>query len=351
MHLLLLSGRILLAIVFASASAAKAFDARGSQKALSDFGLPQPFVRPAAFLLPVAELATAILLFSARAAFCGAASALALLLAFLVVIIANLLKGRRPECHCFGQFHPRPISWALVTRNVTLVIVAAAILWEGPGMSTAAAARRFAQIATAQPLPVAAVSLAAAGLIVQTFFLLALFQQHGRLMLRMDRLEQSAAAFAPTRPAVAGLPLGARAPSFELSSDNGPNVLGRLLLGGKPVVLVFTDPDCQACAGLLPDIERWEHQFGEMVTFVVISRTPPSGNGGASAKQLFRNMAWQKNREVSESYKVGGIPAAVLVRPDATIGSWLATGRPAIQTLITLLLYRQMLVATNELVS
>ncbi len=354
MDLLFLSGRIVLAIVFASAGTAKALDPTGSQKALSDFGLPELFVRPAALLLPIAELVTAVLLLSTSAASWGAAAAFTLLLAFTVVMIVNLLNGRTPECHCFGQFHSRPISWALVTRNVALAIGAAAILWEGPGMSTATAVRRFTEIATAQPLSVAAVSLAVVGFIVQAFLLLALFRQHGRLMLRMDKLEQSAGpsgSFAPTPPALAGLPVGVRAPSFELSSEDRRVALERLLIGGKPVVLVFTDPDCQACAGLLPDIERWERQYGEMLTFVVISRASPSANGGASAKYVFRNMAWQKNREISESYKIGGIPAALVVRPDATIGTWLATGRPAIQTLIMFLLYRGILPATDELIS
>lgn len=350
MDLLLLSCRTLLAIVFASAGVAKTFDWTGSKKAISDFGVPALFVRPAAFLLPAAELVTAILLLWTSVAFWGAAAAVVLLLLFVAAITANLLMGRTPECHCFGQVHSRPISWAMVTRNVTLAIGAAAVLWKGPGVSPGTAVRQFMEIATAQPLPAAALSLAVVAFTVQTLFLLALFQQHGRLMLRMDGLEHLSGAFAPTPPAVAGLPVGAPAPSFELSSEKGPVALERLLIGGKPVVLVFTDQDCQACAALLPEIERWERLYSEAVTFVVISRATPSANGGAGGKHLFRNTAWQKEREISESYKVGGVPAAVAVHPDATIGTWLASGRPAIQTLIMFLLYRRMMAPTSELV-
>lgn len=354
MDLLLLCIRLLLAIVLGAAGAAKAFDPTGTRKAVSDFGLPQLFAKPAAFLLPAAEFATAVLLLSTTTAFWGAAVALALLLTFVVVIAVNLINGRTPECHCFGQLHSRPISWALVARNAILAAGAAAILWEGPGMQIATALRRFTEVATAQPLPVAALSVAAVGFVLQAFLLLGLFQQNGRLMLRVDKLEQGAAAggsLGLMPSPLAGLPIGVRAPSFEMSSANGRVPLEALTAGSAPVVLIFSDPDCHACAELLPDIERWERQCAEMVTFVVISRAPASGNGAAGAKQVFRNTAWQENREISESYKVYGVPAAVVLRPDATIGTWFASGRPAIQTLVMFLLYMQMLSAANEVVS
>jgi uncharacterized membrane protein YphA (DoxX/SURF4 family)/thiol-disulfide isomerase/thioredoxin len=354
MALLLLCIRIVLAIVLGSAGAAKAFDPTGTRKAVSDFGLPPLFSTPTVLLLPTAELVTAALLLSTTAALLGAAVALALLLAFAVVIAVNLINGRTPECHCFGQFHSRPISWALVMRDIALAVGAAAILWQGPGMPMVTAARRFVEIATAQPLPVAALSAAVMGFAFQAFLLVAMFQQHGRLMLRVDNLEQSASVsgFLGLMPsALAGLPLGDRAPYFEVSSPNGRVSLEELSSGGTPVLLVFSDPNCHACADLLPDIERWERQYADIVTFVVISRAPASGNGTASAERVFRNTAWQEKHEISESYKVSGVPAALVLRPDATIGTWLASGRPAIQTLVTFLLYTQMLSATQQVVS
>jgi thiol-disulfide isomerase/thioredoxin len=355
MDVLLLCIRVLLAIVLGAAGATKALDPTGTRRAVSDFGLPQWFAKPMAFLLPVAECVTAALLLLTAAAFWGAAVAFALLLAFAVIIAVNLINGRTPECHCFGQLHSRPISWTLVARNAALAIGAAAILREGPGMQIATAARRFTEIAAAQPLPVAALSVAVVGFALQGFLLLALFQQHGRLMLRMDKFEQSASVsgFLGLMPSpLSGLPIGARAPSFELSSGSSRAPLETVLRDGKPVVLVFSDPDCHACAELLPDIERWERQYAEMVTFVVISRAPASGNGAAGAKHVFRNTAWQQeNREISESYKVYGVPAAVVLRPDATIGTWLASGRPAIQALVMFLFYTQMLLTANDVVS
>lgn len=208
-------------------------------------------------------------------------------------------------------------------------------------MSIPAAARQFVEIATAQPLPVAALSLAVVGFIVETLLLFGLFHQHGRLLLRMDKREQGAAGSTAsflTPSSIAGLTIGAPAPSFEVSSSDGRMPFEAVLRGGKPVLLFFTDPHCGACAELLPDLERWQVLYAEMITFVVITRATASHNGHPRREEVLRNVVWQKDREISESYKINAIPAAVLARTDGTIGTWVATGRPAIQSLVTFLL-------------
>lgn len=351
MNLFLLSIRTLLALVFASAGVGKIFDLSGSRKAMSDFGVPQGLVRPVAFLLPLAEIASAVFLFPEGTASWGAVAAFTLLLAFSVIIGINLLSGRTPECHCFGQLHSRPISWRLVLRNVVLAIGAAVIVWEGPGMPVTAAAGRFREMALARPLLVAALVIAVVGFVADAIILFALFQQHGRLMLRMDKLEKSGGGGSSlTLPTVEGLPIGASAPPFEVSTLAGSFPLQRLLARGKPVLLIFTDPDCKPCAELLPHVAIWEHQYAEMLSFVIITRPSPSGNGSNGMMQRFQNIALQTNHEISESYKVAATPVAVIVRPDGTIGTWLAAGKVAIQSLITFSLYAQMLMKPDEVV-
>lgn len=44
-----------------------------------------------------------------------------LLVLFSVLIVGQLLRGRRPSCACFGRRSSRPIGWSNVTRNVALV--------------------------------------------------------------------------------------------------------------------------------------------------------------------------------------------------------------------------------------
>jgi hypothetical protein len=36
---------------------------------------------------------------------------LALLVLFIVAIAVTLARGRKPDCHCFGQLHSKPIGW------------------------------------------------------------------------------------------------------------------------------------------------------------------------------------------------------------------------------------------------
>ena len=56
---------------------------------------------------------------------------MALLSVFVVGISINLARGRKPECHCFGQLHSAPAGWKTLARNGVLAAVAGFILWAG----------------------------------------------------------------------------------------------------------------------------------------------------------------------------------------------------------------------------
>ncbi|MBV9453556.1 MAG: redoxin domain-containing protein, partial [Rubrobacter sp.] len=52
-----------------------------------------------------------------------------------------------------------------------------------------------------------------------------------------------------------GLPVGAAAPAFSLSGLYGEKLtVESLRSSGKPVMLLFTDPNCGSCNALLPEI-------------------------------------------------------------------------------------------------
>jgi uncharacterized membrane protein YphA (DoxX/SURF4 family) len=107
MDTVLLLARLLLASVFALAGLAKLADRDGSRQAIIDFGLPAALATPLVLLLPLAELAVALALVPAWSAWWGAVGALTLLMLFVLGISINLARGRKPECHCFGQLHRR----------------------------------------------------------------------------------------------------------------------------------------------------------------------------------------------------------------------------------------------------
>lgn len=48
-------------------------------------------------------------------------AALVLLVAFTLLILSNVIRGRRPVCTCFGAWRPAPLGWKHVARNVILM--------------------------------------------------------------------------------------------------------------------------------------------------------------------------------------------------------------------------------------
>ena len=184
----LLAARVLLGCAFALAGATKLVDVPGSAKAIHDFGAPDWLSVPLARVLPLAELAIAVLLFAEPTAVWGAAGAGLLLLLFTAAISVNLARGRAPQCRCFGQLTSSPIGWPSLVRNGALGVMAVAVLWAGPGTDWAGALRAL-DASGAQPavlLGGAAFTVLAFGL--QTWLLVEAVGQNGRLLLRMDDL-------------------------------------------------------------------------------------------------------------------------------------------------------------------
>src|SRR5579883_1240092 len=107
-----LSARLLLSAIFLLSSITKLKDRPGTRQSLRDFGLPKPLAGPGAILLPLAEFLAAIGLLPASFAWISAIATTALLTLFILAIAVNLAQGRKPDCHCFGQLHSKPIGWS-----------------------------------------------------------------------------------------------------------------------------------------------------------------------------------------------------------------------------------------------
>src|ERR671916_1446296 len=131
MNLVLLVIRLLLAAVFVVAGVAKLADRKGSRQAIIDFGVPAGLGSPLGILLPLAELVCAVALIPSATAWWGAVGTLTLLILFVAGIGINLARGRKPECHCFGQLHSAPAGWKTLARNVVLSAIAGFVLWAG----------------------------------------------------------------------------------------------------------------------------------------------------------------------------------------------------------------------------
>ena len=279
----LLIARLLLASVFVVAGVAKLADRAGSKQGLIDFGVPATLATPLGILLPLAELAVAAALIPTSTAWWGALGALALLLLFVIGISVNLARGRKPDCRCFGQLHSAPAGWSTLLRNGALAAVAAFILWQGREGVGPSAVGWLGALSTAQLLALIGGLLVLALLAAGGWILIHLLRQNGRLLVRLEALEQriaagEGAALADAEPAengapqAAGLPVGTVAPTFKLRGLYGETLtLEALRARGKLVMLLFTDPNCGPCNALLPEIGRWQQEYADRLSISLIS--------------------------------------------------------------------------------
>jgi peroxiredoxin len=341
----LLIARLPLALVFALAGGAKLADRQGSRQAIIDFGVPSAIAAPLGLLLPLAELAVAATLLPASTAWWGALGALALLSLFVVGITYNLARGRKPECHCFGQLHSAPAGWKTLARNGVLAVVAAFVLWAGyEGGAGPSALAWLGALSTAQLLVLLGGVLVLTLLAGQWTFLVHLLRQNGRLLVRLEAVEASLAANGSVAPSqngtpahqAEGLPVGSEAPEFSLSGLLGETLtLDALRSSGKQVMALFTDPGCGPCNAMLPDVGRWQEEHAQKLTLALISRGEVEENKTKAQEHGLSNVLLQKDWEVSESYEVRGTLSAVLISPDGKVASPVAGGAEGIRGLLS----------------
>lgn len=288
-----------LATVLVIAGAAKMADLEGSRKAVAAFGIPARLARMIGTVLPVAELATAALLISGVAGagtllYLGAFFALAMLAAFCGGITINLIRGRAPECHCFGQLHSTPVSELTLLRSGGLFSLATFVASGGN---------------------VAVAAVAAAALVFAALLL---------------RLRTWVTPTGGVRP----LSVGSPAPDFELPGLDGSSVsLAQLLRPGRSLLLVFADPQCGPCIELAPEIAEWQRRYGDALTVAVIERRGERGSDAVDTHGR-RNVLLQRTREIADRYRVDATPSALLIGPDGRVKSEPASGGAAIRALV-----------------
>ena len=340
MDMLLLLARLLLAGVFVVAGVAKLADRKGSKTALEGFGLPPALAAQGGHVLPVVELIVGVLLIPRATAPYAAIAAFILLLSFVGGIAYNLAKGRKPDCHCFGQLHSEPVGTSTLVRNGILAVVALFISsagWSDPGPSMVG---WIGDLSTAEQIIGLVALVAVIGVAIESWLVIHLVSQNGRILLRIDSLEASI-GHQPGQPASTpqaqpvGLSEGTVAPVFELNDLEGKLVsLDSLRARRLPVLVIFSDPGCGPCNSLLPDIGRWQRDYRDRLTVVLISRGSIDANRSKAEEHGVVNVLMQKDREVSRTYHGAGTPSGIIVTPDGKIGSAVAGGSEAIRQLV-----------------
>jgi peroxiredoxin/uncharacterized membrane protein YphA (DoxX/SURF4 family) len=310
--------RLVLAGVFLVAGWAKLSDRRATREAIRAFGVPEEIARPGTFLLPLGELAVAVGLMISGAAVAAAVGALVLLALFIVGISANLARGRRPECNCFGQVHSEPIGPTTLVRNVVLAAGAVLVVAQGSG--------NFVSSWIDRGDAVLLIAVAGGAVIaVMGWFIVNLTGMQGRLLERIEQLENAVGI--SHEAAGGGLPVGTDAPDFELTSATGDTVtLETLLADDLPVVLVFTSSSCAPCANLIPEIAQWERDHARRLRFAVIGSGDHDINRAKASEHALTQMLLEKGTEVADAYQYLGTPGAVVVGTDGRVASPVVAG-------------------------
>ena len=110
---------LIIATVFVYAGVAKFATFENWTFQARALGAPDPFV----VLVPLAEIAFAVLLVGGWWFDQTIAASLILLVSFTILLLVRLRDPERLPCSCFGATSQRPMSWLDVARNAILMAV------------------------------------------------------------------------------------------------------------------------------------------------------------------------------------------------------------------------------------
>jgi methylamine dehydrogenase accessory protein MauD len=154
------------------------------------------------------------------------------------------------------------------------------------------------------------------GIVLATSFLLfGTLRSLGLLQWRLDELD----ATRPVRKGREGLPLGVRAPDFELPSAAGGNVALRDFTGHQRL-LVFTQSGCGPCHDVAPELNRI-HDKGELQVLVVNNGEGDDARDWATATRARFPVLGQEKFSVSKRYEVFATPFAFLIDEQGIVRS------------------------------
>jgi uncharacterized membrane protein YphA (DoxX/SURF4 family) len=325
--------RLALALVFTTAALGKLADRPGARRALTAFGVPWRPAGALAVALPLAELGIAAALVPAATARAAALCALALIAAFCFGIVRAMRRGERPDCHCFGQLHSAPAGPRTLARNAALGALAGFVAVAGPGASSA------------QPLGANVGPLAIAAAVALGLAAVTLWRGNRDLLADLYGLRAGLGTGGPD-----GLPIGTLAPS---RLDAGTLTGGRVAIAdlhkrGRPLLLLFLDPDCPSCGLVIEQAVAWQRRLRERLEIVVISGVGPEqasvlvDEHGLAADSVLL----QRRTELFDAFRITATPAATLVGTDGRISATTASTPLQIEVMVRMALGREPGVAT-----
>jgi peroxiredoxin len=121
------------------------------------------------------------------------------------------------------------------------------------------------------------------------------------------------------------LKAGTPAPEFTLPALDGSE-LSLSSFRGRPVLLVFSDPNCKPCNELLPKLEQI-HRKSKDLQVLMIGRGDPEANRNKVKKLgLTFPVVLQRSWEISRAYGMFATPIGYLVDEDGVVVEDVAVG-------------------------
>jgi hypothetical protein len=298
--------------VFVLAAVAKLSDRQRARESLLGFGVPEHWSRPGLVALIVLEVLIAALLAYPPTQQAGAWSALVALAVFSLALGWQLVHGRRPACACFGALTASAISWKSVGRNLLLMLLAIALIVLPNGAIPVAMAAMPTLIAVAWGL-------------ISAAWLLLLTRQNGRLLVRLEQLEQrDAGGLAATQPAAGPLHVGEVVPPLGLRDANARSFdLDRVR--GTPTLLLFLDAACSHCRSLLTRL-RETTPTGSPAALIVISDSVALRADLPADITLLVDPGWS----TTTLFGLRGTPAAVMLDAEGVLAQGVVHGVSAV---------------------
>lgn len=342
--------RLLLAAILFVSALAKLLDRAAFAAAVADYAiLPRRAGQVVAAVVPWAEVTIAVgLLLAGGWVRVAALAGVLLLAAFGSAMGLNLRRGRVLDCHCFGSLHREPIGRRTLARTVGLLVLALVPLILGPGpdfLAWGSAHLALSRLAVAV-LGGLTLAVAAEGVAVAVLARRLHPGQFPQLAPQAPdgardpwpRQSGRAARVMPSR--MPGVTQGVPAPSFRLPDLEGVDhdlaeYVSAAAQQGRPLLLIFSAPDCAACDVLLPAVAAAHRARTGALDLMVITRGTAAQNWlKVAAFGLTCPVLRQQEDEVAARYGIRATPAAVLLAPDGTIVAGPETGVAAIERLI-----------------
>lgn len=297
MQTIILVSVSLLLIVFGIALHTKAVNFTGFADSLSSFGLPSSTLTLVGFGTLGAEALALIALLVLPLRLAGI-YCLALLSIFTIVSGFTILRGRHPQCQCFGNLTSGSIGRHTVLRNVLLAGIAAVLLTEPETLGT------LIESSDPQTLVTSTLSMMIAGLMAVLYTLLT---RYGEVLHTLDALGVDTVTRKPRK----GLISGERIPDMTLLDwDGHPVALAEEIRKDSSTGLVLLSATCGHCDELVPALENAaDLGFPGLVIL--------QGKWASAPEQAcrIRDSGWPvlftETEDVSDRLQIAGFPALI----------------------------------------